>query len=338
MQIVGAAARHHVHIPTERPPEFGLPTGGDHLELLDCIHPVRQTTQPRRIVVGRQTVDDEAVREVALAAHREAHSLHRRRFREELRAVDVGRRHRWREHGDVEEVTTVERQVVDLLPRHGDGHLAAGRLQDGCVGAHGDGGGHALDGDHDGDVEGRAKRQRQATGGRREASLRNREFVRAHAQVREPIPAGVVRGGLDRHGGFDLPRRDEGAGDDGALRIGHPAADAGVVDGLLGLGRTGREENGQRGNQPAPMEEHGAVSLWTARASGNVANCRSASAAGRPETPAPRPGPRQSRSTPQAHRRCRPRGGRTPDEPAAGWRVRGSSRYRRGARRARGCR
>ena len=68
VQRVGAALGHDVDVAAERAAEFRLPARGHHLELIDGVHAVRNAAQPRRIVVGRQAVDDEVVRKVALAA------------------------------------------------------------------------------------------------------------------------------------------------------------------------------------------------------------------------------------------------------------------------------
>ena len=72
VQRVRAALGHDVDVAAERAAELGLPARGDHLKLLDGVDAVGNAAQPRRIVVGRQAVDDEVVREVALAADRDA--------------------------------------------------------------------------------------------------------------------------------------------------------------------------------------------------------------------------------------------------------------------------
>ena len=71
-QGVGAALGHDVDVAAERAAELGLRAGRDDLELLDRVDAVGDAAQPRRIVVGRQAVDDEVVRQVALAADRDA--------------------------------------------------------------------------------------------------------------------------------------------------------------------------------------------------------------------------------------------------------------------------
>ena len=120
-----AAARDDADVAAERAPELGLAARRDHLELIDRVDAVRHPAQPRRIVVGREAVDDEVVREVALAANREADAGHRRRLGEELRAADVRRRDAGHEQRDVEEVAAVERQARHLGLRDGAGNLAA---------------------------------------------------------------------------------------------------------------------------------------------------------------------------------------------------------------------
>ena len=92
-QLVGAAARDHVDVAAERAAEFGLAARRHDLELLHRVDAVGHAAQPRGVVVGRQAVDDEAVREIALAADRQADAGHGRGLGEELRAVDVRRRH-----------------------------------------------------------------------------------------------------------------------------------------------------------------------------------------------------------------------------------------------------
>ena len=71
VQRVGAALGDDVDVAAERAAELGLPARRHHLELLDRVDAVRDAAQPGGVVVGRQAVDDEVVREIALAADRE---------------------------------------------------------------------------------------------------------------------------------------------------------------------------------------------------------------------------------------------------------------------------
>ena len=114
MRDVRAALRHDVDVAAERASELCLPARGHHLELIDGVHAVRHAAQPGGIVVGGQTVHDEVVGEVALAADGDALAGHRRRLGEELSAADVGRRDPWHEKREVEKIAPVQRQVLDL--------------------------------------------------------------------------------------------------------------------------------------------------------------------------------------------------------------------------------
>src|SRR4030095_567318 len=91
LQRVGAALGHHVDVATQGATQFRLAARGDDLKLVYGINTVRDAAQSSRIVVGRKTIDDEVVREVALAADRQTPLAgDGRRLRKELRAGDVG--------------------------------------------------------------------------------------------------------------------------------------------------------------------------------------------------------------------------------------------------------
>ncbi|MGE3844758.1 MAG: hypothetical protein AB7I50_24600, partial [Vicinamibacterales bacterium] len=61
IQAVGTASGHDVHIPAERSTQFSLPAACHNLKLFDGIDAKRNAAQPGRIVIGRETVNDEAV-------------------------------------------------------------------------------------------------------------------------------------------------------------------------------------------------------------------------------------------------------------------------------------
>ena len=126
---VAAALRDDVDVAAQRAAELGLAARRHDLKLVDRIHSVRDAAQPRRIVVGRQAVHDEVVREVALAADRQADARHGGRFGEKLRAADVGRRNAGHEQRDVQEVAAVHRQRLDLGLRDRARDLAAGSVE-----------------------------------------------------------------------------------------------------------------------------------------------------------------------------------------------------------------
>ena len=125
MRDVRAAARHHVHVAAQGAAEFGLASGRHHLKLLDGIDAVGDPAQRGGVIVGRQTVDDDVVGEVALSGHRQADPGNGRSLRKELGAGDVGRRNPWHQERKVEDVPAVERQRANLGRRDRCGDLAA---------------------------------------------------------------------------------------------------------------------------------------------------------------------------------------------------------------------
>ena len=112
----------------ERTAKLRLRPGRHDLKLLDGIDAVRDPAQPRRVIVGRQTIDDEIVREVTLAADRDAGARNRRRFGKQLGTGDVGRRHPRHQQREIEEVPAVHRQAADFFLRHRRGNLAPRRF------------------------------------------------------------------------------------------------------------------------------------------------------------------------------------------------------------------
>ena len=91
MQNVRAALGDHADIAAEGAAELSLRTRCDDLELFNGIEAVSDTAQRRSVIVGRQPIHDEVVREVALTANREADARHGRRLGKKLGAGDVGR-------------------------------------------------------------------------------------------------------------------------------------------------------------------------------------------------------------------------------------------------------
>ena len=73
-RVVRAALRDDVEVAAERASELRLSARRHDLELVHRVDAVGNPAQRRRIVVGGQAVDDEVVREVALAAHRQRHA------------------------------------------------------------------------------------------------------------------------------------------------------------------------------------------------------------------------------------------------------------------------
>ena len=81
----------------------------------------------------------------------------------------------------------------------------------------------------------------------------DRDLVRADLQVRKPETSLRIGDRLAVDVGVGLARGDLRAGDDGALRIGHASADAGVVDRLL------RADDRCRRHGPASRRQHEAA-------------------------------------------------------------------------------
>jgi hypothetical protein len=67
--LVRPALGHDVDVSAKGPTQLGLPARCDDLKLIDRIDAVGDAAQPGGIVVGGQSVDDEAVGEIALAAN-----------------------------------------------------------------------------------------------------------------------------------------------------------------------------------------------------------------------------------------------------------------------------
>ena len=192
MQRVGPAARDHVDVATERTAEFRVSAGGDHLELLHHVESIKDAAQAGGIIIGRQTIDDEVVGEVALAAHRDPLPRHGRRFRKQLVAGGVGGRHAGHQQRQVEEVAAVQRQVLHLHVGHGAGNLGTSGFKRRHLSTHHHGRFSLGHGQRDGHVEGGTHGERHASRGRRESHRRRGNLVGAHAQVGKAIPALAV--------------------------------------------------------------------------------------------------------------------------------------------------
>ena len=137
MQGVGAALGDHVDVAAQRAAELRLPAGGDDLKFVDHVQTVERPVESGRIVVGGQSVDDEAVGEIALAADGNTLAGDGRGLGEKLIGGGVGGRHAGDQQGEIEKIAPVDRQVVDLGLRHRSGDLAAGRFEDGGFGVRG---------------------------------------------------------------------------------------------------------------------------------------------------------------------------------------------------------
>ncbi len=78
---VRSALGDDVDVAAECPAQLCLAAGRHDLKLFDGIDTVGNSAQPGGIVIGRQAVDDEVVRQIALAGDRDALPGHRRRLR-----------------------------------------------------------------------------------------------------------------------------------------------------------------------------------------------------------------------------------------------------------------
>jgi hypothetical protein len=235
VHAIGAALGDDVDVAAECTSELGLPSGRDDLELFHRVHAVRDAAQPRRIVVGGQAVDDEAVGEVALAADREARAGHRRCLREELRRVDVGRRHARHEEGEIQKVPPVHRHVLDFDLCHGTRDLAAGRFENRGLAHDRHARLESADGKHEWNVEGRAHRQRERTAAIGKSIEVHPDLVRSDFEVRKAEAAVGVGVGFRLHVRFRVSGGDVRAWHDGAERIGDASTDACVIDCFLCL-------------------------------------------------------------------------------------------------------
>src|SRR5205814_421067 len=84
---VRTALGDNVDVAAERASELRLAARRHHLKLIDGIDAIRNPAQRRGIVIGGEAIDDEVVREVALAAHRHPDADDGRGFRKKLRAA-----------------------------------------------------------------------------------------------------------------------------------------------------------------------------------------------------------------------------------------------------------
>ncbi len=233
MKHVAAAPGDDADVAAEGASKLRLATGGHHLELIDRVKAVRDPRDACRIVIGREPVNDEVVRQVPLRAHRDPLSWSGRRFREQLRARRVGRRHAGDEQREIEEVPPVEWNGLHLRLFDGAGNLRARGLERRGFSADGHVRIDAAEGEHDRQLECRSDTKRQRATGVGEALQANHDFVRPHLEERKP-ESPVLTGG--RRGGRVRVRLTCGhrrARHDAALLIRHAAADAGVVDRLL---------------------------------------------------------------------------------------------------------
>ena len=247
MQRVGAAPRHDVDVAAERAAELRLAAAGDDLELLDRVDAERDAAEPGGVVVGRQAVDDEAVREVALAGDREALAGHAEVSANScVLLVLVGET-----PGTSSARSRKLRPFIGRFCTSACGTVPAIWLRavsSACVvGDDGHRGVEAGDVERDGDVERRAGAQRERARVVLEALQLRPELVRADPQIGEAEPAVRVRGRLDGDVGRRLARADDRAGHGPALRIEHAAADRGLVDRFLrgcqaGRGQTRHDE------------------------------------------------------------------------------------------------
>ena len=176
-----------------------------------------------------------------------------RRFRKELRAADVGRRHAGNEQREIEEIPPVHRQALNLGLRHGTGDLRSCRLDNRGVPTDV----HAFleSGERHGErkVECGSNREVEHPGEIGKPLNPNYEFARADLQIRKAEAPGRVghRLGGDIRG--RLTSADVSARDHSTLRIGDTTADAGIVNRLLGEHRVrARQRSTQQCHQFPP--------------------------------------------------------------------------------------
>ncbi len=99
------------------------------MEFVDDFEPVENSAQSGGVVVGGETIDDEIVRKVSLAADGKALARYRGRFGEQLVAGGVGGRDAGDQEREVQEIPSVEGQVSDFSLRYGACDLCAGFVQ-----------------------------------------------------------------------------------------------------------------------------------------------------------------------------------------------------------------
>ncbi len=236
MHLIGAALGDHADVAAQRAAQLGLAAGRDDLEFLHYVEPEEGAAEARRIVVGGKSVDHEVIREIALAAHRDALSRYRRSLREQLVAAGVSGRHTRHQEREIQETTPVERQSTNFALRHRAGHLGARRLEQiAFAGDHHVGlrGGHRQ---HHGKLIGRADTERDGSHGGGEAGLLYADFIRADLEGREAESALEVCQGRARDIGIDLARGDLRVRYHGTGSVGHTPAHARELNGFLRRG------------------------------------------------------------------------------------------------------
>src|SRR5689334_23216517 len=114
MEGVGAALGDHVDVTPEGTAEFGLTAGSDDLNFLNHVQAEEDTAESGGIVIGGETVHDEIVGEVSLAADGKALSGDGRRFGEQLIAGGVGGGDAGDEQCQIQETASIEGQAAYL--------------------------------------------------------------------------------------------------------------------------------------------------------------------------------------------------------------------------------
>ena len=233
MRGVGAALRHDVDVSAERAAKFGLAARCHHLELIDRVHAVRNAAQPGGIVVRRQSVDDEAVGEIALAANRKALPGNGGCLREQLRAADVGRRNTRDQQRQVEKIPAIEREAlasacVTVAATWLRTVSRSGACPATVTLASSDATDSAMETSNADPTVRVTVRRASAKPSRWTMSL-----VRTHLQVRKTKPPSLVRDRFTDDIGVRLARRHVRAWHDGALWIDDATAQAAVIDRLL---------------------------------------------------------------------------------------------------------
>jgi hypothetical protein len=243
VEDIRAALGDDVDIAAQGPPQFSLSPRRDHLKLFDGVNAVGHAAQRRGVVVGGEPVNDEVVREIALAADRQTDAGDRRGLRKELRAPEVCRRHTRNEERQLEEVAAVERQAPHLNLRDRAGDLAASGLEHGGFSGHGHAGVERCDGQRHRQLERGARCQGEEPRRVPESRPGHRDLVRADPQVGETEPALLIGHRRTGHVRLGVPGRDLSASDHSTRGVGYPSADARVFNRLLRKACMGAREH-----------------------------------------------------------------------------------------------
>ncbi len=128
--IVRAGPGDDVDDPSRGPPELSDSARGDHLKLADHLLAQKCSRQVGRVVIGREPIDHKPIVDVPLAGDIDLRSRDGRRLGEPLVGDRIPTGDPRRQGGQVEVVSPVQRQGIDLARQNGLGDLRPDHFDD----------------------------------------------------------------------------------------------------------------------------------------------------------------------------------------------------------------